>query len=147
MPCISLVEANEKPVYSGMTLRTLLGGRRRRKDDRRKRFFSVIATQQGPKVRTEGVRPLRFLAFLSLTNRKINHQSECCLGRCDFFFNRKLVMSFSEADCMELDSTSSSVRKWASLQGSFRKGKWFDWRSIAICRFVMTWIKFSCHSD
>ena len=54
-----------------------------------------------------------------------------------FFFNRKLDMSFSE----ELDSTYSSSRKWDFLPGSFREGRRFDWRSMAIYRFVMTWKK------
>ena len=55
-------------------------------------------------------------------------------------------MSFSEADRMELDSTYSSSRKWDFLPGSFREGRRFDWRSMAIYRFVMTWKKFSCQS-
>ena len=55
-------------------------------------------------------------------------------------------MSFSEANRMELDSTYSSSRKWDFLPGSFREGRRFDWRSMAICRFVMTWKKFSCQS-
>ena len=63
------------------------------------------------------------------------------LSRRDFFFNRKLDMSFSEADRMELDSTYSSSRKWDFLPGSFREGRRFDWRSMAIYRFVMTWKK------
>ena len=46
-------------------------------------------------------------------------------------------MSFSEADRMELDSTYSSSRKWDFLPGSFRDGRRFDWRSMAIYRFVM----------
>ena len=50
-------------------------------------------------------------------------------------------MSFSEADRMELDSTYSSSRKWDFLPGSFREGRRFDWRSMAIYRFVMTWKK------
>ena len=62
--CLVVIETNEKPVYSGMTLRTLLGDRRRRKDDGRKRFFFfAVAAPQGPKVRTERVRSLCFLAF------------------------------------------------------------------------------------
>ena len=55
-------------------------------------------------------------------------------------------MSFSEADRMELDSTYSSSRKWDFLPGSFREGRRFDWRSMAIYRFVMTPKKFSCQS-
>ena len=50
-------------------------------------------------------------------------------------------MSFSEADRMELDSTYPSSRKWDFLPGSFREGRRFDWRSMAIYRFVMTWKK------
>ena len=49
-------------------------------------------------------------------------------------------MSFTEADRMELDSTSSSARKWDFFPGSFREGRIFDWWSMAIYRFVMTWI-------
>ena len=53
-----------RSMCSGMTLRTLLGDRRRRKDDGRKRFFFfAVAAPQGPKVRTERVRSLCFLAF------------------------------------------------------------------------------------
>ena len=55
-------------------------------------------------------------------------------------------MSFSEADRMELDSTHSSSRKWDFLHGSFREGRRFDWRSMAIYKFVMTWKKFSYQS-
>ena len=55
-----------RSLRSGMTLRTLLGDRRRRKDDGRKRlFFFAFVAPQGPKMRTEGVWPLCFLAFLS----------------------------------------------------------------------------------
>ena len=43
-------------------------------------------------------------------------------------------MSFSEADRMELDSTYSPSRKWDFLPGSFREGRRFDWRSMAIYR-------------
>ena len=82
---------------------------------------------------------LRFHGFCSWQNR--NCQSEYCLSRRYFFFNRKLDMSFSEADRMELDSTYSSWRKWDFLPGSFREGRSFDWRSMAIYRFVMTWKK------
>ena len=64
-----------------------------------------------------------------------------CISRRDFFCNRKLEMSFSEADRMEMDSTYSSSRKWDFLAGSFREGRRFDWRSMAIYRFVMTWKK------
>ena len=80
---------------------------------------------------------LRFLGFRAWQNR--NCQSEYCLSRRDFFCNRKLNMSFNEADRMELDSTYSSSRKWDFLPGSFREGRIFDWRSMAIYRFVMTW--------
>ena len=48
---------------------------------------------------------------------------------------------------MELNSTSLSARNWNFLQGSFREGQGFNCRSMAICRFVMTRIKFSCQSD
>ena len=125
-----------------MTLCTLLGDRRRRKDDGRKSFFFAIAVPFGPKVHTEAVRSLCFLAFSlfwGLTKR--NYQSEYCLDRRDFYFNRKLDMSFSEADRMELDSTSSSSRKWDFLPGNFREGRRFDWRSMVIYRYVMTWKK------
>ena len=50
---------------------------------------------------------LRFHGFCAWQNR--NCQSEYCLDRRDFFCNRKLDMSFSEADRMELDSTYSSI--------------------------------------
>ena len=63
------------------------------------------------------------------------------------FFNRKRDMSFTEANRMELDSTSSSSRKWDFFPGSFGEERRFDWWSMAIYRFVMTWIKFSCQSD
>ena len=82
---------------------------------------------------------LRFLGFCAWQNR--NCQSEHCLSRRDFFCYRKLDMSFSEADRMELDCTYSSSRKWDFLPGSFREGRRFDWRSMAIYRFVMTWKK------
>ena len=51
---------------------------------------------------------LRFPCFWAWQNR--NCQSECCLDCRHFFCNRKLVLSFSEADRMELDATSSSAR-------------------------------------
>ena len=74
-------------------------------------------------------------------DKTVNCQSEYCLSRHFFFFNRKQDMSFSEADRMELDSTYSSSRKWDFLLGSFREGRRFDWRSMSIYRFVMTWKK------
>ena len=53
-----------RSLCSGMTLRTLLGDRRRRKDDGLKRFFFfAVVAPQGPKLRTERVRSLCFLAF------------------------------------------------------------------------------------
>ena len=84
-----------------MTLTALLGDRRRRKDDGCKWFFFTIADPQGPTVRTEGRRPLCFLGFLRLTKPQLPVR----------VFFRLIVMSFSEADRMELDSTSSSARK------------------------------------
>ena len=128
-----------KSLCSGMTLRTMLGDRRRRKDGGRKRlFFFAIAAPQGSKVHTEEVRLLCFLAFLSNFELARVSVDEIVVI---FFFNRKLVMPFSKADRMVLDSTSSPTRKWDFLQGSFRKGRGFYWRSMVICRFVMTWIK------
>ena len=110
--------------------------------DARGSSSSPLRPRKAPKcVRREYVLSvsLRFHGFCAWQNR--NCQSEYCLSRRDLFCNRKLDMSFSEADRMELDSTYSSSRKWDFLPGSFREGRRFDWRSMAIYRFVMTWKK------
>ena len=110
--------------------------------DARGSSSSPSRPRKAPKcVRREYVLSVSFRShgFCAWQNR--NCQSEYCLSRRYFFFYRKLDMSFSEADRMELNSTYSSSRKWDFLPGSFREGRRFDWRSMAIYRFVMTWKK------
>ena len=141
--CLVVIETNEKPVQrhdaSNIAWRSS-------KEERRRTQEVLLLRRRGPRKAPKCVRreyvlsvSLRFLGFCAWQNR--NCQSEYCLSRRDFFCNRKPDMSFSEADRMELDSTYSSSRKWDFLPGSFREGRRFDWRSMAIYRFVMTWKK------
>ena len=110
---------NRPQVTRGLTADNEIHCRRRKDNGRKRFFFFAVVAPQGPKcVRREYVLSvsLRFHGFCAWQNR--NCQSEYCLDRRDFFFNRKRDMSFSEADRMELDSTYSSSRKWDFLPGS-----------------------------
>ena len=76
---------------------------------------------------------LASISYLAILVKYILAKKKKLFRSSWFFFNWKLDMSFSEANRMELDSTSSCSRKWDFFLGSFCEGQRFltggQWRS------------------
>ena len=110
----------------------------KKKEDDSKLFFNTWKVVCIPRKRDRRS-VLGLLSIWFLTRRRL--QKRVLFSSSFFFFNRKLVMSFSEAGRMELDSTTSSARKLDFWQGSFREGQGFEFSSMVIFKFVMNSMK------
>ena len=133
-----------------MTLRNIAW--RSSKEERRRRQEVLLLRRRGPAKpqsaygeSTFSLFPCVFMGFCAWQNR--NCQSEYCLSRRDFFFNRKLDMSFSEADRMELGLHLLVLKKMGLFAGQFswRTKIWLEVNGDLQVRDDLE-KKFSCQS-
>ena len=81
---------------------------------------------------------LRFHSFCAWQNR--NCQREYCLDR-DIFFKSKAKHVFQRSRPNGTGFHLIVSKKMRLFSGQFCLGRRFDWRSMVMYRFVMTWIK------